>query len=87
MFYERLHNLKNKFWKTSHAGFGELQESITRIEFQLRGAIHTHCMLWVEKSVEELIAEGYIRADRPDPQKEPILAQLVDLYQTHHCKP
>ena len=87
MFYERLHNLKNKFWKTSHAGFGELQESIIRIEFQLRGAIHAHCMLWVEKSVEEMIAEGYIRADRPDPQKEPILAQLVDLYQTHHCKP
>jgi hypothetical protein len=87
MFYERLHNLKTKFWKTSHASFGELQEVVERIEFQLRGAIHAHCMLWVEKSIEQMIGEGYIRADQPDPEKEPILARLVHAFQIHVCKP
>jgi hypothetical protein len=57
MFYERLYNLKNKFWKTPLAGFGKLQEFVARIEFQFRGAIHAHYILWVEKNIETMITE------------------------------
>ena len=85
MFYERLYNLKNKFWKTPLAGFGKLQEFVARIEFQLRRAIHAHYILWVEKNIETMITEDYVRADRPDPEKEPLLAALVERFQIHHC--
>jgi len=85
-YYERIHNLKDKFWKTSSAKFGKLLELIERFEFQLRGAIHSHCLLWTEKSINQLIQEGFIRADIPDPEKEPKLHALVMKYQIHKCK-
>ncbi|KID83911.1 DNA helicase PIF1, ATP-dependent [Metarhizium guizhouense ARSEF 977] len=87
-YYERIHNLKSKFWKgkSNHAKFGILKELIERFEFQLRGAIHSHCLLWTEKSIVELLAYGFVRADIPDPEKEPELHSLVMKYQIHKCK-
>jgi hypothetical protein len=71
-YYERILNFKNKFLKNPTARFGKMLELIERFEFQLRGAIHSHCLLWTEKSTDQLIRENYIRADfkfRPvDPQ-------------------
>jgi hypothetical protein len=86
-YYERIHNLKNKFWKSPAAKFGKLKELIERFEFQLRGAIHSHCLLWTQKSVADMLAENHIRADIPDPEKEPRLYDLVIRYQIHVCKP
>jgi len=34
-------------------------------------------LLWVEKNIADLIKEDYIRADLPDPWKEPELYELV----------
>jgi hypothetical protein len=85
-YYERIHYLKEKFWKTKWANFQELRELIERYEFQLRGAIHSHCLLWTGKTVAELMEAGYIRADIPDPRKEPRLHHLVMKYQIHKCK-
>ena len=62
-------------------------ELIERFEFQLRGAIHSHCLLWSEKQIPQLIRENYIRADIPDPTKEPRLHELVMKYQIHRCRP
>jgi hypothetical protein len=61
-------------------------ELIERFEFQLRGAIHSHCLLWTEKPIPQLIRENYIRADIPDPTKEPRLHELVMKYQIHRCR-
>ena len=58
-----------------------------RYEFQLRQAIHTHMLWWVEKSISELIREHYIQADLPDPEKEPALYELVQQHQIHTCQP
>jgi hypothetical protein len=55
-------------------------------EFQPRGAIHSQCLLWTGKTVAELLEAGYIRADIPDPEKEPRLHELVMKYQIHKCK-
>jgi Helitron helicase-like domain at N-terminus len=66
-YYERILNFKNKFLKNPTARFGKMLELIERFEFQLRGAIHSHCLLWTEKSTDQLIRENYIRADIPDP--------------------
>jgi hypothetical protein len=87
-YYERIHNLKTKFWKGEfgHAKFGALKELIERFEFQLRGAIYSHCLLWTGKSIEELLTDGFVRADIPDPEKEPELYNLIMKYQIHKCK-
>jgi hypothetical protein len=60
-YYERIHYLKTKFWKGEfgHAKFRALKELIERFEFQLRGAIHSHCLLWTGKSIEELLTDGF----------------------------
>ena len=57
-----------------------------RHEFQLRAAIHTHSLLWTEKSIDQLIAEDFIRADIPDPIEEPLLYHLVIQHQIHQCR-
>jgi hypothetical protein len=85
-FYERIHWLKEKFWRTPLAKIGKLRELVERYEFQLRGAIHTHWLLWTEKQIDQLIEEGFIRADIPDPEREPKLYALVKKYQIHVCK-
>ena len=86
LYYERLYYLKTKFWKTPAARFGDLREMVTRMEFQLRGAIHSHLMLWVSKTIPEMVEERFIRADLPDPDDEPELYDLVVKYQLHECK-
>lgn len=56
-----------------------------RHEFQLRGAIHTHSLLWTEFDQSELIGKAFIRADIPDPEMESELYELVLMHQIHHC--
>ena len=86
-YYERLYWLRSQFFrKPQNSGFGSLNELIERQEFQNRGAIHSHDLLWCEKSVEQLINESYIRADVPDPNMEPLLHELIIKFQIHTCK-
>src|SRR2546430_12892168 len=85
-YYERWLNLKRHFLrKPQISGYGTLQEMIERHEFQLRAAIHTHSLLWTQRTIDELIAEDYIRADLPDPILEPELHTLVQQNQIHSC--
>jgi hypothetical protein len=58
---------------------------IERHEFQLRATIHTHSLLWTQRTIDELIAENYIRADVPDPILKPKLHALVLKHQIHSC--
>ena len=86
-YYERLYWLKNQFFrKPKHSGFGALKELIVRQEFQQRGAIHSHMLLWCEKPIAQLIEESFVRADVPDPHLEPLLYELVIKFQIHTCQ-
>jgi hypothetical protein len=85
-YYERLHWLKKAlFRKPIHSGFGALREMVERQEFQQRGAIHSHCLLWCELPISALIQKDYIRADVPDQVLEPLLYALVQKFQIHTC--
>ena len=67
-YRERWYWLKKEFLRRpTISRYGLLREMAERHEFQLHGAIHTHSVLWTEKSIETLIAENYIRADILDP--------------------
>src|SRR6516162_7600642 len=85
-YYERWLNLKrHHLRKPRITGYGVLKEMVERHEFQLRGAIHTHSLLWTQRTIDELIAKDFIRADLPDPTLEPELHELVRLNQIHNC--
>jgi len=86
-YYERLYWIKSQFLRNPKlSGFGMLKELIERQEFQLRGAIHSHNLLWTEKPVDKLIEASFVRADIPDPDLEPRLHELVMKFQIHSCR-
>ncbi|GET55930.1 putative replicase/helicase/endonuclease [Rhizophagus irregularis DAOM 181602=DAOM 197198] len=55
-------------------------------EFQNRGAIHTHGIAYLSKSIPELIDSNIIsKADMPNPNLKPELYELVKKHQIHTC--
>ncbi|GBC10072.1 hypothetical protein RclHR1_09310007 [Rhizophagus clarus] len=83
---------KKEFWnhiwkKPANSNWRHLIHFFKRVEFQNRGAPHTHSVLWVEESIDEMIAENLIRSDLPNPNTEPELYQLVLAHQIHTCSP
>jgi len=86
-YYEQIYHLRQYLLTASSAsGYGKLRESVMRHEFQLRQAIHTHMLLWVQLTIPELIEKNYICADVPDPTMEPELHRLVIMHQIHTCR-
>ncbi|RGB35673.1 hypothetical protein C1646_759076 [Rhizophagus diaphanus] len=55
------------------------------VEFQNKGAAHTHGIYWTSKYTEEMINNNTIRSDIHDPNIEPELYHLVMTYQIHTC--
>ena len=85
-FIYRLQQLKNYVWKNpEHSGWGNLNQFFERVEFQNRGAAHTHGVYWVSKTIEEMINENLIRSDLPNPNTEPDLYEKVKANQIHTC--
>ena len=87
-YAHRLQSLHHYLWKNlTLSNFGKWIHYFKRNEFQNRGAIHTHGVAWLEKSIPELISANVIRADLPDPNTELELYNLVKTHQIHHCIP
>ena len=85
-YQERLRHLKIDLLRSHRrSGFGGLLELVERQEFQQRGAIYTHMLLWTESGADALISKGFIRADLPDQALEPELYQAVTKHQIHRC--
>ena len=84
-YTNRLQSLHQYLWKKpTLSNFGKWIHHFERDEFQNRGAIHTHGVAWLEKSISELISSNVIRADLPDPNNEPELYNLVKTHQIHY---
>src|SRR5271154_1569708 len=85
-FIHRLQSLKKLVWKDSDVSeWGTYYHFFERVEFQNRGAAHTHGVYWTTKSIEEMINNNTIRSDIPDPNLESELYHLVMTYQIHTC--
>ncbi|RIA82607.1 hypothetical protein C1645_835074 [Glomus cerebriforme] len=64
--------MKNSLWKNLElTNWREILHFFERVEFQNRGAAHTYECLWTTKSINDMIKDNVIRADLPDPEKEP----------------
>ena len=96
-FQYRLNCLFTDFLKTDAHPLGEVEDYAIRVEFQLRGSPHAHCVLWVkdgpkfgideDSKVCEFIDE-YISCEMPT--EEGLIKHLVTSVQTHrhstYCK-
>jgi hypothetical protein len=87
-FIHHKRELWNHIWKKpANSNWGNLSHFFERIEFQNRGAPHTHTILWVEKTINEMIAENIVKSTLPNPELEPELYHLVINHQIHTCNP
>ncbi|CAJ0648043.1 5265_t:CDS:2 [Entrophospora sp. SA101] len=87
-FINYLQELKANVWrKPQHSNWGNIDNFFERVEFQNRGAAHTHGVYWVTKTIEKMITENIIRSDLPDPDIEPELYEYVSRHQIHTCSP
>lgn len=64
--------------------FGNVCDHWQRIEFQNRGALHIHMLIWVDKSESR---DGKVSAVVPRNPKEKYLREIVLKYQIHNCRP
>ncbi|RHZ77740.1 hypothetical protein Glove_173g25 [Diversispora epigaea] len=65
--------------------FGEITDFFDRVEFQNRGATHTHSCYWTTNSIEVMIENNIIYSTVPDPLYEPELYSAVVANQIHTC--
>jgi hypothetical protein len=73
---------------------GVVNDYFVRVEYQARGMPHYHCVLWIDgaprlgiddnKTVADFV-NARITCRKPDPEKEPLLADKVNKYQMHKC--
>ncbi|GBC40545.2 PIF1-like helicase domain-containing protein [Rhizophagus irregularis DAOM 181602=DAOM 197198] len=85
-YHHRLASMHQYLWKNPNlTDWGNWLHHFERDEFQNRGAIHTHGIAYLSKSISELIDSNVIRADMPDPNSEPELYELVKKHQIHTC--
>jgi hypothetical protein len=85
-YHHRLSSMHQYLWKNPNlTEWGNWLHHFERDEFQNRGAIHTHGVAYLSKSIPELIDSNVIRADMPDPNLEPELYELVKKHQIHTC--
>jgi PIF1-like helicase/helitron helicase-like protein len=85
-YHHRLSSMHQYLWKNQNmTDWGDWLHHFERDEFQNRGAIHTHGVAYLSKSIPELIDSNVIRADMPDPNLEPELYELVKKHQIHTC--
>ncbi|CAG8763696.1 17521_t:CDS:1, partial [Gigaspora rosea] len=85
-FVHRFQSLKKELYKKLDiTGFGDITNFFDRVEFQNRGAAHTHSCYWTTESIETMIANDVIQSTMPNPLYEPELYAAVSNNQIHTC--
>ncbi|XP_077065633.1 uncharacterized protein LOC143718457 [Siphateles boraxobius] len=92
MFEERVEALMRDLINSPARPIGEVIDFFYRVEFQLRGSPHIHCLFWVkdapefEKDQDQDVCDfidKYISCKLPDPNKDPELHKIVSEVQMH----
>jgi hypothetical protein len=85
-FLQRFRSMKKKLWNNRQVcGWKSISDFFERIEFQNRGAVHLHIVLWTEATTAEMIASNEIRSTMPNAEYEPALYAKVRKHQIHTC--
>ncbi|KAG1927220.1 ATP-dependent DNA helicase PIF1 [Pimephales promelas] len=92
MFEKRVEALMRDLINSPARPIGEVIDFFYRVEFQLRGSPHIHCLFWVkdapefEKDEDQDVCDfidKYISCKLPDPDKDPELHKIVSEVQMH----
>ncbi|CAM4490552.1 unnamed protein product [Leuciscus chuanchicus] len=92
MFEKRVEALMRDLINSPARPIGEVIDFFYRVEFQLRGSPHIHCLFWVkdapefEKDQDQDVCDfidKYISCKLPDPDKDPELHKIVSEVQMH----
>ncbi|XP_026102347.1 uncharacterized protein LOC113073807 isoform X1 [Carassius auratus] len=92
MFEKRVEALMRDLIMSPARPIGEVIDFFYRVEFQLRGSPHIHCLFWVKDAPEFENDEDqdvcdfidkYISCKLPDPNKDPELHRIVSEVQMH----
>ena len=85
-FHRRWLEFKKRVLQDPKGGLGKVIRYWFRREYQKRGAVHIHGVVWVEPGTKP---ENVVRAEMPrggnDPKLTAELRELVKKYQTHNC--
>ncbi|KAM0914328.1 hypothetical protein ACQ4PT_011536 [Festuca glaucescens] len=66
--------------------FWFLERYLYVVKFQNRGLPHTHTLIWLKRNTQErssALIDGFISAELPDPEKDPLGYVLVDEFMVH----
>ncbi|RXN36816.1 replicase helicase endonuclease [Labeo rohita] len=92
MFEKRVEALMRDLINSPAQPIGEVIDFFYRVEFQLRGSPHIHCLFWVkdapefEKDQDQDVCDfidKYISCKLPDPDRDPELHRIVSEVQMH----
>ncbi|CAC5390818.1 unnamed protein product [Mytilus coruscus] len=84
-FFKRFNSIKPLLFG-SLSVFGKVKDHWYRIEAQNRGALHVHCLIWLESKIEsEQLISAQIPTQTDIFSKQ--LATMVRDYQIHNCRP
>ncbi|GES90087.1 Pif1-like helicase domain-containing protein [Rhizophagus clarus] len=83
-FVHKFQSLKKELYKKPGlTGFGKITNFFDRVEFQNRGAAHTHSCYWTTNTIKHMIENDVIRSTIPNPLYELYAAVLAN--QIHTC--
>ncbi|VDI27033.1 Hypothetical predicted protein [Mytilus galloprovincialis] len=84
-FFKRFNSIKPLLFGSSSV-FGKVKDHWYRIEAQNRGALHVHCLIWLESKIEsEQLISAQIPTQTDIFSKQ--LATMVRDFQIHNCRP
>ena len=83
LFMQKYRDIKDLLWGRKCI-FGRATDHWQRIEFQNRGALHVHLLLWVDDGVAD--RSGKVVATVPRSSDEKALRAKVLKYQVHNCR-
>jgi len=63
--------------------FGEVVAWVYSIEWQEMGLPHAHILIWLKNKIHPDQNDNIISAKLPDPEKDPILFDVVTRYMIH----
>ncbi len=81
-FMQKYRKVKDLLWGRKSV-FGRVTDHWQRIEFQNRGALHVHMLIWVGREEDR---HGKILATVPRSDDEKALRAMVLKYQVHSCR-
>ena len=90
-FFKRFEQFKADVLYNEKGPIGKVRDSWYRVEYQGRGAIHVHMVVWCEPDTipENVVTAEFPRSEGPESHSDWVkeMRTVVGQYQIHECRP